>query len=78
MSELKPCPFCGELPHIEKRPLWQTYRDGHTRGYYGCYEYDIHCEKCGCRVNLGGNDTVYRSHDEAKENAIEAWNRRAE
>lgn len=22
MSELKPCPFCGELVYIEKRPLW--------------------------------------------------------
>ena len=71
MSELKPCPFCGELVYIEKRPLWNG-----THGYVGCYEYDIHCEKCGCRVYLGMNDTIYCSDEEAKTNAINAWNRR--
>lgn len=31
---LKPCPFCGELPYLEKKPLWRTYGDGTTHGYY--------------------------------------------
>ena len=42
------------------------------------HKYDIHCEKCGCQVNLEGNDTIYRSDEEAKQNAIDAWNRRKE
>ena len=75
---IKPCPFCGNEVALEKLPLWRTYNDGTTHGYYHSYKYDIHCEKCGCRVNLQGNDTIYRSDEEAKQNAINAWNRRKE
>ena len=78
MAELKPCPFCGELPYIEKKPLYTTYHDGTTHGYFGCFKYDIRCNKCGCNIPLGGNDTVYRTDEEAKKNATEAWNRRAD
>ena len=76
MIELKPCPYCGEVPFIEKIPMWQTY-GGTTHGYDGCYEYDIRCHKCGCRIPLGQNDTIYRKDEEAMKNAIESWNRRA-
>lgn len=76
MFELKPCPFCGEVPHIEKKPLWRTGMNGSTHGYYGCFEFDIHCDKCGCRVNLGRNDSIYNTEEEAKENAVKAWNKR--
>lgn len=74
MSEqkLKPCPFCGEVVELEKRPLWRG-----SHGYHGCYEFVIQCQNCGCRINLDKNDTVYRSEDAARDNAIEAWNRRA-
>lgn len=75
---IKPCPFCGNEVALEKLPLWRTYSDRTTCGYYGCYEYVIHCEKCGCRINLRGNDTVYNSDEEAKQNAVNAWNRREE
>lgn len=68
---LKHCPFCGTIPYLEKRPLWQS---GH--GYYGYYEFDIHCEKCGCRIAMSHTDTIYNTEEEAKENAIKAWNRR--
>jgi len=80
ITHIKPCPFCGETVFLERKPLWRTYRDGTTHGYFGCYEYEIRChnEKCGCRVKLGPNDTVYCTDEEAKANAIEAWNRRAE
>lgn len=76
---LKPCPFCGNVPCLEKRPLWRS-SGGSAHGYYGCYEYVIKCDRvgCGCSVNLGSNDTVYRSDEEAKQNAIDAWNRRFE
>ena len=69
---LKPCPFCGNDVCIEKKFVMTS--QGY---YYNKFEYDIHCEKCGCRVNLGQNSTLYVSDEKAKENAIYAWNRRA-
>ncbi len=72
MSEqLKPCPFCGNIPYIEKIPLWHG-----SHGYYGCFKFDIHCDKCGCTVNLGKNNTIYTDEKQALNNAINAWNRR--
>ena len=76
MSELKPCPFCGSKVQIERKPLWH---DGH--GYYGCYEFIIRCNniECGCNlINLGRNNTIYNTDEDARQNAINAWNRRAE
>lgn len=72
--ELKPCPFCGSPVSIVMRPLWQG-----SHGYQGCYQYDIKCDNPGCRCNiyLGENDTIYRTHEEARRNAIEHWNRRS-
>ena len=75
MAELLPCPFCGEIPYIERKPLWKEY-GGSAHGYYGCFEYDIRCHKCGCNIPLSGNDTVYRKDEEARQNAIKAWNTR--
>lgn len=72
MNELKSCPFCGSEVELEKIPLWY----GNGRGYKDYYEFKIRCKKCGCRVDQPGNDSVYRSEEEAKKNAIEAWNRR--
>ena len=25
MAELKSCPFCGEIPYIERKLLWKEY-----------------------------------------------------
>ncbi len=72
MEELKPCPFCGNEVKVRKIPLW--YGNGH--GYKDCYEFDIQCKKCGCRIDFHENDSIYRSEEKAKENAIKAWNRR--
>lgn len=74
-TDLKRCPFCGNNVYIEKKPLWREY-NGTTHGYSGCYEYVICCHNCGCNLPLKGNDTIYRSPEEACENAIEQWNRR--
>ena len=70
-EELKPCPFCGSGVLLEKKPLWFG-----SRGYFGCYEFEISCKKCGCRRRLDRNDTIYRSEKEAIKNVIEAWNQR--
>lgn len=76
---IKPCPFCGEIPYLERKPLWTTHTGGITHGFYGCYEYEIRCHnpECGCSVKLGSNDTIYNKDDVARQNAIDAWNRRA-
>lgn len=73
MDALKPCPFCGQPVYLEKKPLWRG-----THGYYGCFEYVIECnnKKCGCRINLLQNDTVYNTDEEARKNVIKAWNTR--
>lgn len=70
---LKTCPFCGKEVELKKEPLWNG-----SHGYFGCYEYVIKCDnpKCQCSINLWQNDTIYRSDEEAKRNAIKAWNRR--
>ncbi len=75
-SELKPCPFCGSIPLLEKKPLWSE--GGH--GYYNCYEFDIHCINpvCGCRINLFNNNSIYHSEEEAIKNVINAWNERVQ
>lgn len=75
--QLKPCPFCGEIPYLERKPLWKTY-NGSTHGYYNCYEYVIQCRNhdCWCTVKLGQNETIYRDDETARQNAIKAWNRR--
>lgn len=78
MNELKPCPFCGETPQIEAKPLWELSRDGALHGYVGHYKYDIRCQKCGCNVTVRNNTTIYSGHKKARENAIKAWNRRAD
>jgi Lar family restriction alleviation protein len=73
--ELKPCPFCGEIPYLERKPLWQTHGNI-THGYFGCFEYDIRCHVCGCNIPLKDNTTIYLKDEEAKKNAIEQWNTR--
>lgn len=71
-EQLKPCPFCGANVRIKKKLL--------LRGSLGSpnhYRYKIYCHKCGCRIRLEGNDTFGQTNEEAKANAIKAWNRRA-
>lgn len=78
--DLKPCPFCGETPCLKRIPLWRRSLNGTVHGYVGCYEYVVGCDnmQCGCSVRLMQNDTIYRSEEVAMQNAIDAWNRRAD
>ncbi len=73
MNELKPCPCGCRDVELKKYPLWNG-----THGYYGCYEFKIKCNnpKCGWFLKVSKNDTIYRSEEEAKENVINAWNKR--
>lgn len=56
MSELKPCPFCGEIPSLVK---WGN-------------EWDVECLSVVCAIVP--ETGLYLTQEEA----IEAWNRRAE
>ncbi len=62
MSELKPCPFCGNTPTIR---IFRG-RDGWRDRYAVICRYD----EGGCGAESG----LYHYEEEA----IEAWNRRAE
>ena len=68
-NELKPCPFCGGEAVAKFVSPYFVKED-----YQGlCYV--VGCKECGCSTSL------YYSYkhmydDEAKEQAIAAWNRR--
>lgn len=63
MSELKPCPFCGEQPILDREV--------------------ISCNGCGAMmpidIYVSGNKRVggFPSYEEARQEMIEDWNRRA-
>ncbi len=64
MAELKPCPFCGGKGKIEAENWWSA--TGNSKYLALCENYDNGC--WGMQENWF--DTL--------EQAIEAWNRRAE
>ena len=61
MTELKPCPFCGEKPILDR--------------------HDIFCD-CGVKMQIPmyvlGKESVgdFPTYEEARQEMIEAWNRR--
>ena len=64
-EELRLCPFCGG-----EAELYTGYQIART----GEYLANVRCGKCGITVPV----KVSLDYDEAKAEAIEAWNRRAE
>lgn len=71
--KIKPCPFCGQKVTLLVDPLW--YKMGFT--YYDKYQYSIRCS-CGCSLRYIKNDTIHYSKEEAINNVISQWNRRAD
>ena len=70
MKEIvKPCPFCGCSVSVERVPL---------KHYKGCVIFEIKCLNCGCERTLMRNDSVYRTEEEARANAIAQWNERVD
>lgn len=61
-EELKPCPFCGG-----QAVMGTTYRNG----FFTC---TIECDKCYIRTQDITSDIL----ELARQDAIEAWNRRVE
>ena len=66
-AELKPCPFCGGEAEIER-----TTRCMITA------EIRIFCTKCGATVRNWEKTFWHVGYFDTEEEAIEAWNRRAE
>jgi Lar family restriction alleviation protein len=79
MAELKPCPFCGGESAVAFASPWFMLKRLHNRYVFAG------CRKCGCTTQLYNANNHTRSPilndvhtQQAKERAIEAWNRRAE
>ena len=68
MKELKPCPFCG----CEVEAVDSHFAPWVRSGYFGII--GNHSEECV--FNLLSCKFFYESYD-SKEEAIKAWNRRA-
>lgn len=68
MAGLKPCPFCGEHPAIKKDRRYPFYICNGD----GVDAYEVVCQNIDCII-YNADHSYYMT----KEEAIEAWNRRA-
>ena len=67
--ELKPCPFCGGEAMLYHQSSKYTDHDGN---YVYCFN------GCGCRTKLFiCYEGTGKTHKETEQEAINAWNRRA-
>lgn len=69
MPELKPCPFCGQIPIIEESARFPRYGKDEGERIKG---YTVVCQNMDCILH--NEDNWYRR---SEEEACEAWNRRA-
>ncbi len=77
MTELKPCPFCGEKAYIKE------YANGHknkgnTREFVANYE--VGCKSCGIHFNYESRFVLENGQPKFSQNGydkcVEVWNRR--
>lgn len=70
MSDLKPCPFCGDMAKLDFADKAFCYTDKHGDPRDAGFYYTVKCknEICGCRIG------IY----EDPEMAIKAWSRRVQ
>lgn len=83
MKELKPCPFCGGKAVFRFNTTKQTA----TAESFAC-SYQIRCSKCGTTTNKSNfevlvvidpnEETGAHINANSREEAVEAWNRRAD
>lgn len=64
--KLKPCPFCGANEHSAGRPAVITETLMGPDG--SALDYAVRCQRCGAQTDW---------YPDEKEDAVEAWNRRA-
>lgn len=70
MTELKPCPFCGQIPTIKESARFPRYGKNEGKRIKG---YTVVCQNLYC-ILYNADNWYERSEKEASE----AWNRRAE
>ena len=63
MDELKPCPFCGDVPEIS---AWHDAE-------FKLWNVTIKCVECECEM-----DDIASDHERAYIKVLSRWNRRAE
>lgn len=73
MSELKPCPFCGNV--MDGYPDYTISFKRDRRKIFGVYHEicKLHCNRCGCEISQAGCNK-----EAAEQNVANLWNRRAE
>ena len=72
LNSYKPCPWCGGHASMHADSLEKE----NGRGYKGKFEYYIQCNVCGAKAPNGLSYDIYIASDEAKYEAIKAWNKR--
>lgn len=70
MTELKPCPFCGQTPKMEESARFPCYGKDEGKRIKG---YTVVCQNMYCILH--NEDNWYRR---SENEAAEAWNHRAE
>lgn len=70
MTELKPCPFCGQTPKMEESARFPRYGKDEGKRIKG---YTVVCQNMYCILH--NEDNWYRR---SGKEACEAWNHRAE
>lgn len=71
MSELKPCPFCGNK--MDKYPDYTITFKRDRRKIFGIYHEicTLKCNRCSCTVKQAG-----ATKEEAEKHVANLWNRR--
>jgi len=72
MSELKPCPFCGNNVRLEDREF-----DDFAGNFFTNTMLVIECKKCEISMKRYPK-RGYGTTDEQKQDLINSWNRRTE
>ena len=86
MSEMKRCPFCGGEAAIEKLPMLSAISpsasiEGMSGGELeetGEYRYFVYCAVCGNFCKRSGYTGKATKSFNTAEQAVDAWNRRAD
>lgn len=61
--DLKPCPFCGEIPEVKQFANPKNF-------------YTVQCPKCYCRTDGFSTNRTSGSDKENIQANVDAWNRR--
>ena len=72
MTELKRCPFCGEIPRTEVEVTKMGGGEDHV-------DFSVHCTNCGTEKTVRLKIATYADFldvEKVEEQVIQAWNQR--